>query len=152
MAYLQTGVKAPDFTLLNKDNKKVKLSEYIGKKVILYFYPKDNTAGCTTEACDFRDRIKDFSNKNVVIIGVSKDSTKSHMNFSEKYQLPFELLSDPDGEVCEIYGVWQMKKNYGREYMGIVRSTYVIDEQGIVEKCYKVSRVKGHVEKVLEEI
>lgn len=150
--YIEIGALAPDFTLPNKDGEEIKLSDYKGKKVVLYFYPKDSTPGCTTEACDFRDRVKDFSEKNVVILGVSKDSSKSHTNFTTKYELPFELLSDTEGEVCESYGIWQLKKNYGREYMGIVRSTYVISEEGLVEKVYKVSRVKGHVEKVLEEI
>ena len=150
--YINIGEEAPEFTLLNKEGKEVKLSDYKGSKVVLYFYPKDNTPGCTTEACDFRDNIKDFSNKNVVILGVSKDSAKAHTNFTSKYNLPFELLSDSDGEVCETYGIWQLKKNYGKEYMGIVRSTYVIGQTGLVEKVYKVTRVKGHVEKVLEEI
>lgn len=150
--YINIGEVAPDFTLTNKDGNEIKLSDYKGSKVVLYFYPKDNTPGCTTEACDFRDKVQDFSDKNVVILGVSKDSAKAHTNFTTKYNLPFELLSDTDGEVCETYGIWQLKKNYGKEYMGIVRSTYVIDEQGIVEKVYKVTRVKGHVEKVLEEI
>lgn len=150
--YIAIGEQAPDFTLPNKDGKDISLSDFRGKKVVLYFYPKDSTPGCTTEACDFRDKVKDFSDKHVVILGVSKDSAKSHTNFAAKYELPFELLSDTEGEVCEAYGIWQLKKNYGKEYMGIVRSTYVIDEEGIVEKVYKVSRVKGHVEKVLEEI
>ncbi len=150
--YIAIGEKAPLFTLSNKDGKDISLNDFLGKKVVLYFYPKDSTPGCTTEACDFRDHIKDFSDKNVVILGVSKDSAKSHTNFTEKYQLPFELLSDKEGKVCEAYGIWQLKKNYGKEYMGIVRTTYVIDEEGMVEKVYKVSRVKGHVEKVLEEI
>ncbi len=150
--YIAIGEKAPAFTLPNKDGKDISLSDFLGKKVVLYFYPKDSTPGCTTEACDFRDHMKDFSDKNVVILGVSKDSAKSHTNFTAKYQLPFELLSDSDGQVCEAYGIWQLKKNYGKEYMGIVRTTYVVDEEGIVEKVYKVSKVKGHVEKVLEEI
>lgn len=150
--YINVGEVAPDFTLTNKEGKEVSLSDYKGSKVVLYFYPKDNTPGCTTEACDFRDRVKDFSDKNVVILGVSKDSAKSHTNFTTKYNLPFELLSDTDGEVCEAYGIWQLKKNYGKEYMGIVRSTYVIDEAGKVAQVYKVTRVKGHVDKVLEEI
>lgn len=150
--YINVGEVAPNFTLTNKEGNEVSLSDYKGSKVVLYFYPKDNTPGCTTEACDFRDRMKDFSDKNVVILGVSKDSAKSHTNFTTKYNLPFELLSDTDGEVCEAYGIWQLKKNYGKEYMGIVRSTYVIDEAGLVEQVYKVTRVKGHVDKVLEEI
>ncbi len=150
--YIKVGELAPDFTLPNQDGKEVSLSDYRGKKVILYFYPKDSTPGCTTEACDFRDNMKSFEDRNAVIIGVSKDSVKSHTNFIAKHGLPFELLSDKDVKVCEDYGIWQLKKNYGREYMGIVRSTYVIDEDGKVEKVYKVSKVKGHVEKVLEEL
>jgi peroxiredoxin Q/BCP len=150
--YIKIGEVAPDFVLSNKDGNEIKLSDYKGKKVVLYFYPKDDTPGCTTEACDFRDHVKNFSDKNVVILGVSKDSGMSHMNFATKYELPYELLSDTEGVVCELYGIWQLKKNYGREYMGIVRTTYVIDEKGLVEKVYQVSRVSGHVEQVLEEI
>lgn len=150
--YIAIGEQAPDFELMNKDNEVIKLSDYRGKKVVLYFYPKDDTPGCTTEACTFRDKVKDFSDKNVVILGVSKDSTKSHMNFSQKFDLPFELLSDGEGQVCEAYGVWQLKKNYGKEYMGIVRSTYVIDENGLIQNVYKVTKVEGHVETVLDNI
>lgn len=148
--YLEIGAVAPEFLLQNKDGQEVRLSDYKGKKVILYFYPKDSTPGCTTEACDFRDRVNDFGEKNAIILGISKDSVKSHMNFATKNELPFELLSDSEGDVCEAYGIWQLKKNYGKEYMGIVRTTYVIDEDGKVEQVIKVSRVKGHVDKMLE--
>jgi len=152
MSYLEIGSKAIDFTLKNKDNKEIKLSDYLGKKVILYFYPKDDTPGCTQEACDFRDNLVSFEEKNCVILGISQDSTESHIRFANKYDLNFEILSDPDLEVINKYGVWQLKKNYGKEYMGIVRTTYVIDESGKVENAIKVSRVKGHVEKVLEQL
>lgn len=152
MSYLEVGSKAVDFTLNNKDQKQIKLSDYLGKKVILYFYPKDDTPGCTEEACNFRDNLVSFEEKNCVILGISKDSEESHINFSNKYELNFEILSDPELKVIEAYGVWQLKKNYGKEYMGIVRTTYVIDENGIVEKAIKVSKVNGHVEKLLEEV
>lgn len=150
--YLEIGQKAIDFSLPNQDGKEIKLSDYKGKKVILYFYPKDNTKGCTTEACDFRDHIKTFTDKNAVILGVSKDSVKSHNNFATKYDLPFELLSDVELTVIEKYGVWQLKKNYGKEYMGIVRSTYVISEEGTIEQVYKNIRVKGHIDKIIEAL
>jgi peroxiredoxin Q/BCP len=152
MSYLEVGSKAVDFTLDNKDKKEIKLSDYLGKKVILYFYPKDDTPGCTEEACNFRDNLVSFEEKNCVILGISKDSSESHINFSNKYELNFEILSDPELKVIEAYGVWQLKKNYGKEYMGIVRTTYVIDENGIVENAIKVSRVKGHVEKILAAV
>ena len=141
--YIAIGQKAPDFTLPNKDGENVNLSKFLGKKVVLYFYPKDSTPGCTTEACDFRDRIKDFSDKNVVIVGVSKDSSKSHTNFTDKYQLPFELLSDKEGQVCEAYGIWQLKKNYGREYEGVIRSTFIINPSGKIAATWYKVRVRS---------
>jgi peroxiredoxin Q/BCP len=152
MSYLEVGSKAVDFTLNNKDEKEIKLSDYLGKKVVLYFYPKDDTPGCTEEACNFRDNLVSFEEKNCVILGISKDSSESHINFSNKYELNFEILSDPELKVIEAYGVWQLKKNYGKEYMGIVRTTYVIDENGVVKNAVKVSKVKGHVEKILAAV
>ena len=122
-----------------------------GKKVVLYFYPKDDTPGCTTEACRFRDALPDFSKSGAEVIGVSKDSVARHDKFKAKHELPFALISDEDGTVCEAYGVWQEKKNYGKTYMGIVRSTFLIDEKGKVAAAWRNLRVKGHVEKVLEE-
>ena len=123
---LQQGTKAPDFTLPDKDNHPVSLSDFKGKKVILYFYPKDNTKGCTTQACTFRDAYSEFEALGAVVIGVSKDSTRSHTNFASKYELPFLLLSDPKTEVIQAYDVWKEKKMYGKTYMGIVRTTFVV--------------------------
>ena len=131
---LEVGMKAPDFTLLDKLGNSVSLSDFLGKKVVLYFYPKDNTSGCTRQACAFAQNHSDFEDKNVVVIGVSKDSVASHLKFVEKYELPFVLLSDPELQAIQAYGVWQEKKLYGKVSMGVVRSTYLIDEQGMIEK------------------
>ena len=131
---LEVGTKAPDFTLPDKQGRSVSLSDFLGKKVVLYFYPKDNTPGCTRQACAFAQSHTDFEERNTVVIGISKDSTTSHLKFAEKYDLPFLLLSDPERQVIEAYGVWQEKKLYGKVSMGVVRSTYLIDEQGIIEK------------------
>lgn len=150
--YLDIGTKAKNFTLQNQDGKEVSLSDFKGKKVVLYFYPKDNTSGCTREAQGFKEHIDEFTKKNVVVIGISKDSVKSHNNFACKYELPFNILSDESTEIIDAYGAWQLKKNYGREYMGIVRSTYIIDEKGNVAKTYKVAKVDGHVEQVLADL
>ena len=131
---LTVGMKAPDFTLKDKDGNSVSLSDFIGKKVVVYFYPKDNTPGCTRQACAFAGSYDEFKSKGVEVIGISKDSTASHVKFAEKYDLPFILLSDPELEVIKAYGVWQEKKLYGKVSMGVVRSTYIIDEQGMIEK------------------
>lgn len=141
--------QAPDFTLLNEKGEQVSLSDFRGKKVILYFYPKDMTPGCTTQACDFRDNHESFADLNAVILGVSADSQTRHQKFIEKYDLPFSLLVDEDHEVCEKYGVWVLKKNFGKEYMGIERSTFLIDEEGIIIKEWRKVRVKNHIEDVL---
>ncbi len=133
---LDVGAKAPDFALSDKNGDIVRLSDFLGKKVVLYFYPKDNTAGCTRQACAFAARFGDFEAKNAVVIGVSRDSAASHLKFAEKYELPFVLLSDPERQAIEAYGVWQEKKNYGKVTMGIVRTTYLIDEAGVIEKVY----------------
>lgn len=130
---LKTGDIAPNFTLKDKDEKLVSLSDFIGKKVVLYFYPKDNTPGCTRQACAFASLYDEFKNKNIVVIGISRDSIVSHVRFAEKYDLPFILLSDPELEAIRAYGVWQEKKNYGKISMGVVRSTFVIDESGHIE-------------------
>ncbi len=146
---LQEGKKAPDFTIVDQDNKKVKLSSFKGKKnVVLYFYPKDMTPGCTTEACDFRDNFKKF--KNTEILGVSIDSPERHQKFIQKYDLPFSLLADVDQKVVNKYGVWQEKKLYGKTFMGIVRSTFIIDKSGVIRKVFPKVKVKGHVEEVME--
>ena len=131
---LEVGMKAPDFTLLDKRGNSVSLSDFLGKKVVLYFYPKDNTPGCTRQACAFAQNHSNFEDKNVVVIGISKDSVASHLKFAEKYELPFVLLSDPELQAIQAYGVWQEKKLYGKVSMGVVRSTYLIDEQGMIEK------------------
>lgn len=123
---------APDFSLIDKDGCSHKLSNYLGKKVILYFYPKDNTSGCTKQALNYKDLFNDIIDKNAVIIGISKDSKKSHMNFASKYELPFILLSDENLEAIKAYDVWHEKKLYGRTYMGVVRTTYIIDEKGYI--------------------
>ena len=131
---LEVGMKAPEFTLMNKDGNTVSLSDFSGKKVVLYFYPKDNTPGCTRQACAFAAAYEGFNSKDVVVIGISKDSVASHLKFSEKYGLPFVLLSDPDLQAIQTYGVWQEKKLCGKVSMGVVRSTFIIDECGNIEK------------------
>jgi len=146
---LKEGNKAPDFTAIDQNEKKVKLSSFKGKKnVILYFYPKDMTPGCTTEACDFKENFKKF--KDTVILGVSIDSPERHQKFIAKHDLPFDLISDTDQKLVNKYGVWQEKNLYGRKYMGIVRSTFIIDKKGVVRKIYPKVKVKTHVEEVLE--
>ena len=131
---LEIGMKAPEFTLSDKDGNLVSLSDFLGKKVVLYFYPKDNTPGCTRQACAFAAAYEGFKTNDVVVIGVSKDSTASHLKFAQKHDLPFILLSDPELQAIQAYGVWQEKKLYGKVSMGVVRSTFIIDEQGTIEK------------------
>ena len=131
---LEVGMKAPEFTLTDKDGNAVSLSDFLGKKVVLYFYPKDNTPGCTRQACAFAAAYEGFKAKDVVVIGVSKDSVASHLKFAQKHELPFILLSDQELKAIQAYDVWQEKKLYGKVSMGVVRSTYIIDEQGMIEK------------------
>ena len=131
---LEAGMKAPEFTLTDKDGNEVSLSDFLGKKVVLYFYPKDNTPGCTRQACAFATSYAEFKNRGIEVIGVSKDSVASHAKFAEKYGLPFILLSDPELIAIQAYGVWQEKKLYGKTSMGVVRSTFIIDENGIIER------------------
>ena len=131
---LEVGTKAPDFTLKNQEGQEVSLSQFAGKRVVLYFYPRDNTPGCTRQAYGFAQNYEGFNQRDVVVIGVSKDSVASHLKFAQKYELPFVLLSDPDLEAIQAYGVWQEKKLYGKVSMGVVRTTYVIDPQGVIEK------------------
>ncbi|HIR85871.1 MAG TPA: thioredoxin-dependent thiol peroxidase [Candidatus Limivicinus faecipullorum] len=131
---LSAGTKAPDFSLKDQFGKDVSLTDFLGKKVVLYFYSRDNTPGCSRQACAFAGAYEEFMSMDAVVIGVSKDSVASHVKFAEKYSLPFVLLSDPELEAIKAYDVWQEKKNYGKVSMGVVRSTYIIDEQGIIEK------------------
>ena len=131
---LETGMKAPDFSLPDKNGNTVSLSDFLGKKVVLYFYPKDNTPGCTRQACAFAASYEQFKTQDIVVIGISKDSAASHLKFAQKYDLPFILLSDPELQAIQAYGVWQEKKLYGKVSMGVVRTTYIIDEQGNIEK------------------
>ena len=148
---IKEGNKAPDFTALDQDGKKVKLSSFRDKKnIVLYFYPKDMTPGCTAQACDFRDQQKNF--KRTVILGVSIDSQERHQKFIEKYDLPFPLLADVDKKVVQKYGVWQKKKLYGKTFMGIVRSTFIIDKTGTVRKIFFKVKVKNHIEEVLNTL
>ena len=148
---LQAGDKAPDFETETDGGGKVRLKDLRGRKVILYFYPKDNTPGCTTEACDFRDQATAIDDADAVVLGVSPDSVRSHDNFKKKHELPFTLVSDPDHSVAEAYGVWREKSMYGRKYMGIVRSTFLIDEKGKIAEAWDKVRVKGHVDDVLSK-
>ena len=131
---LETGMKAPEFTLNDKDSNPVSLSDFLGKKVVLYFYPKDNTPGCTRQACAFAAAYEGFKAKDVIVIGISKDSVASHRKFAQKYDLPFILLSDPELEAIQAYGVWQEKKLYGKVSMGVVRTTFIIDQRGNIER------------------
>lgn len=147
--FLEVGAKAPEFTLSDKDGNQVSLSDFLGKKVVLYFYPRDNTPGCTRQACAFAAAFEEFKNLDVAVIGVSKDSAASHQKFAEKHGLPFLLLADPELSVIQAYGVWQEKKMYGKTGMGVVRSTYVIDEAGMVEKVMPKVKPDTNAEEIL---
>ena len=149
---LKIGEKAPDFKLTADDGRNYSLKDFKGKKLVLYFYPKDMTSGCTAEACDFRDKIKLFQKKNTTVIGVSRDSTESHKKFKSKYKLPFTLLSDENLNMLKAYGVWKEKSLYGRKYMGIERTTFIIDEKGIIKEIYNKVKVTGHIEEILKKI
>lgn len=147
---LQEGMLAPAFTLTDKDGKVVSLSDFLGKKVVLYFYPKDNTPGCTRQACAFAAAYSEFEKKNAVVIGISKDSVSSHEKFAEKYNLPFILLSDPELQAIQAYGVWQEKKLYGKTSMGVVRTTFIINEQGKIMKVMPKVKPDTNAAEVLE--
>ena len=149
---LEIGTKAPDFTLPDQNGNMHSLSEYRGKKVILYFYPKDNTAGCTKQACGFAERYPRFMEKGAVVLGISKDSVASHKKFEEKYGLPFTLLADPELVAIQAYDVWQEKKNYGKTYMGVVRTTYLIDEEGKIAKAFDKVKAADNPEQMLGEL
>ena len=149
---LEIAQKAPDFCLPNQDDVEICLRDLKGKWIVLYFYPKDNTPGCTTEALEFTEAAPDFSSLDAIILGVSADSTKKHRNFIEKKDLGITLLSDESTEMMQKYGVWQLKKNYGREYMGVVRSTFIIDPEGTIAAVWTKVRVKGHVEAVKQKL
>ena len=149
---LETGTKAPEFTLPDQNGEMRSLADYKGKKVILYFYPKDMTSGCTKQACAFGDLYPQFREKGAVVLGVSKDSVASHKKFEEKYGLPFTLLSDPDKEVIQAYDVWKEKKNYGKVSMGVVRTTYLIDENGIIIKAFGKVKAADNPAQMLKEL
>lgn len=149
---LEIGKKAPQFTLPDSDGKNISLKDFLGQKVVLYFYPKDNTSGCTQESCDFRDSIARFNKLKVAVLGVSKDSQSSHVKFRDKYDLNFPLLSDTETKVIQQYDVWKEKSMYGRKYMGVERSTFIIDEKGKIEKIYRKVKVSDHVEQILEDL
>lgn len=149
---LEVGVKAPDFTLPDQNGDLHSLSEYKGKKIILYFYPKDNTPGCTKQACGFAERYPQIIEKGAVVLGISKDSVASHKKFEEKYGLPFTILSDPELVAIQAYDVWQEKKNYGKTYMGVVRTTYLIDEEGKIAKAFDKVKAADNPEQMLGEL
>ena len=147
---LEVGAKAPDFTLKNKDENDISLKDFYGKKVVLYFYPKDNTPGCTKQACAFAGTYKGFEELGVQVIGISKDSVKSHANFAAKYNLPFILLADPELQAIQAYDVWKEKKLYGKVSMGVVRTTYIIDESGVIEKVMAKVKPDTNAAEILE--
>ena len=149
---IEVGQQAPDFSLPDQDGNTTTLSQFRGQKVVLYFYPKDNTPGCTKEACSFRDNLPAISQKGAVVLGVSADSTGSHQKFRSKFELPFTLLSDPDHTVIQAYGAWGTKKMYGKEYEGIMRYTFLIDENGVVTKVFTKVKTAQHAEEVLGEL
>jgi len=152
MNMLVEGYEAPDFTLKTDEDKLVSLKDYRGKKVVLYFYPKDDTPGCTTQALEFKDIAEELVKEGAVILGVSKDSVGSHKKFKEKYHLPFTLLSDPETKVLNQYGVWKEKSLYGRKFMGVERTTFLIDERGIIRKIYRKVKPKGHAQTALMDL
>jgi peroxiredoxin Q/BCP len=149
---LKAGNKAPDIKLPDENGALKSLQDYAGKYLVLYFYPKDDTPGCTTEACNFRDGIHDYTKAGVVVVGISPDSSKSHLKFKEKYSLPFSLLADEGHKVCEAYGVWGRKKMMGREYDGVFRTTFLIDPQGFIQRVFENVKPEGHSAEVLAGI
>lgn len=152
MTHLKEGDNAPEFTGLNQDAKEIKLSDFRGKKVILYFYPKDNTPGCTAESCNLNENYDDFRKKNIEVIGVSPDKISSHQKFIAKYNLTFNLIADTEKEILEAYGAWGEKKLYGKTYMGVLRTTFVVSEKGIIEKIFSKVKTKDHTNQILSEM
>ena len=149
---LEIGDTIPEFCLPNQDEEEICLRDIKGRWIVLYFYPKDNTPGCTTQACDFTDALPDFEGLSAIVLGVSPDSPKKHRNFIAKKELKITLLADEEKELCNMFSVWQLKKNYGKEYMGVVRSTFIIDPDGKVAQKWEKVRVKGHIETVKESL
>ena len=147
---LEVGTKAPLFTLQDKDGQEISLADYLGKKIVLYFYPRDNTPGCTRQACAFAAAYEEFKKQDITVIGISKDSVASHLKFAQKYDLPFLLLADPKLEAIQAYDVWKEKKLYGKVSMGVVRTTYIIDEQGIIEKVMPKVKPDTNAAEILE--
>ena len=150
MSNIKQGDNAPEFTGVNQNGDALSLSRYAGKKLVLYFYPKDDTPGCTAEACNLRDNYDQFLSKGYAILGVSPDSEKKNQKFIEKYDLPFDLLADTEKETCEMFGVWVKKSMYGREYMGVARTTFIIDENGIIEEIISKVKTKEHTDQILK--
>jgi peroxiredoxin Q/BCP len=149
---LEKGEKAPLFELFDSEGELHKLSDYSGQTIVIYFYPRDDTPGCTKEACSFRDNYQTFTEVGIEVLGISPDTVKSHKKFSEKYQLPFTLLADPDHNVCEAYGVWGLKKMYGREYEGVYRTTYIVGPEGEIKRVFENVKPTDHSQEVLEEV
>ena len=152
MQKLKLGDKAPDFKGITQSGKIVALSDYSGKKLILYFYPKDNTPGCTAEACDLRDNYEMWQHKGYQVLGVSADSTKSHQGFAENYNLPFDLISDTEKQILKAYGAWGEKKLYGKSYEGVLRTTYIISENGIIEQIFEKVDTKNHSQQIIKNL
>ncbi len=152
MSHLKAGDPAPDFTGLNEKGEEVSLSDFAGKKLILFFYPKDNTPGCTAEACNLRDHFEELKSKGFELLGVSPDSAKKHQNFINKFELPFPLIADTEHEMLKAYGAWGEKKMYGKTYEGVLRTTFVIDEEGKIEKVFEKVKTKTHAEQILAEV
>jgi peroxiredoxin Q/BCP len=150
MTQLKEGMKAPDFKGNDQNGKEVKISDFAGKKLVLYFYPKDNTPGCTAEACNLRDNYTELLEKGFAVVGISADNEKSHKGFAEKYSLPFPLIADTSKKILDDYGVWKEKSLYGRTFMGIARTTFIIDEQGIIEKIISKVETAGHTEQIFK--
>ncbi|WP_394179323.1 thioredoxin-dependent thiol peroxidase [Marinomonas posidonica] len=147
---IEVGQVAPDFSAKDQNGETITLSQFKGKKVVLYFYPKDNTPGCTAQACDLRDNYKALLDQGYVVLGISPDTEKKHQNFIAKYELPFPLIADTEKEVHELYGTWQLKKFMGKEYMGTVRTTFIIDENGVIEEIIAKVKTKAHAEQILK--